>query len=58
MYGNITLFNGDNFANNPDMIIINNSNIANDDGLWKAMLNKCVTIVEGNTIKPDYSAHC
>ena len=58
VYGNITLFNEDNFANNPDMIIINNSNIANDDGLWKAMLNTCRTIVEGNTIKPDYSAHC
>ena len=58
VYGNITLFNGDNFANNPDMIIINNSNIANDDGLWKAMLKTCRTIVEGNTIKPDYSAHC
>ena len=58
VYGNITLFNEDNFANNPDMIIINNSNIANDDGLWKAMLKTCRTIVEGNTIKPDYSAHC
>ncbi|MDD7630165.1 MAG: leucine-rich repeat domain-containing protein, partial [bacterium] len=58
VYGNITLFNGDNFADNPDMIIINNSNIANDDSLWKTMLNKCVTIVEGNTIKPDYSAEC
>ena len=58
VYGNITLFNGDNFANNPDMIIINNSNIANDDGLWKAMLKTCRTIVEGNTIKPDYSALC
>ena len=58
VYGNITLFNGDNFVNNPDMIIINNSNIANDDGLWKAMLKTCRTIVEGNTIKPDYSAHC
>ena len=58
VYGNITLFNGYNFADNPDMIIINNSNIANDDRLWKTMLNTCGTIVEGNTIKPDYSVPC
>ena len=58
VYGNITLFNGGNFDDNPDMIIINNSNIANDDSLWKTMLNTCGTIVEGNTIKPDYSVPC